>query len=79
MPSSNDSDPNTVVQGVFGDRDVYDLHGRVSAIESDREHLATKNDITSLKLWLALSVLGLVVSLVGSTALLFFRIAVLMK
>ena len=36
----------------------HDLHGRVSALEAHLQHLATKNDITNLKVWILGGVLG---------------------
>lgn len=64
--------------GQGGNGNVYSLHGRVSAIEADIKHLATKNDITSLKVWMLVGVLGGIVSGIGivvSVAILITRIA----
>lgn len=38
-----------------------ELHGRVSAIEAHMQHLATKNDVTSLKVWILGGVLSTIV------------------
>ncbi len=35
-----------------------DLHGRVSALESELKHLATKSDVESIKTWALKGALG---------------------
>lgn len=64
--------------GNGGNGKAYELHGRVSAIETELKHLATKNDISNLKVWMLAGVLGGIfggIGIVVSIALLITRLA----
>ena len=53
--------PGRRASGGNGSGNGNDIHGRVSALEAQLQHLATKNDITGLKVWIFGGVLSAIV------------------
>ena len=52
-----------------GGGDGHDLHGRVSALEATLKHLATKEDIQKLRVWVLGGVIGAGVIALGIAAI----------
>ena len=52
-----------------GGGDGHDLHGRVSALEASLKHLATKEDIQKLRVWVLGGVIGAGVIALGIAAI----------